>query len=257
MTLTKYVKPALAVVCFVALGGVWYWFEHRSHPEVKETPGTALVIVTKSTNACFSDMVRGTGYIVRERDAHAWCLVWNDATKSWEDFDTTPPSWVAIEGDRSSAIGEWFSDLRSWLGFQFAKFRWGQAHFQQYILWSLVPVLIVLLYYIIFRGRGRRSRAVGKNKAAVPVNWPGLDSEFYQLEKKLAARGVPRQTGEPLSEWLERALAEPAVASLRPLLRELLRLHYRHRFDPAGLDESERAALADKAKAALAELAQK
>ena len=69
MTLTKYVKPALAVVCFVALGGAWYWFEHRSHPEVKETPGTALVIVTKSTNACFSDMVRGTGYIVPRREA--------------------------------------------------------------------------------------------------------------------------------------------------------------------------------------------
>src|ERR1700692_4654639 len=69
MTLTEYVKPALAVVFFAALGGVWYWFEHRSHPEVKETPGTALVIVTKSTNACFSDMVRGTGYIVPRREA--------------------------------------------------------------------------------------------------------------------------------------------------------------------------------------------
>ena len=69
MTLTEYVKPALAVVFFAALGGVWYWFEHRSHPEVKETPGTALVVVTKSTNACFSDMVRGTGYVVPRREA--------------------------------------------------------------------------------------------------------------------------------------------------------------------------------------------
>src|ERR1700688_2368574 len=69
MTLTEYVKPALAVVVFAALGGVWYWFEHRSHPEVKETPGTALVVVTKSTNACFSDMVRGTGYVVPRREA--------------------------------------------------------------------------------------------------------------------------------------------------------------------------------------------
>ena len=75
--------------------------------------------------------------------------------------------------------------------------------------------------------------------------------------QELAARGVPRQTGEPLSEWLERALAEPAVATLRPLLLELLRLHYRHRFDPPGLDEAERKALAEKAKSALAELAQK
>jgi multidrug efflux pump subunit AcrA (membrane-fusion protein) len=69
MMLSEYFKPALAVVCFVALGGGWYWFEHRSHPEEKETPSNALVIVTKSTNACFSDVVRGTGYMVPRREA--------------------------------------------------------------------------------------------------------------------------------------------------------------------------------------------
>jgi len=69
MTLSEYLKPALAVTCFAALGGAWYWFEHRSHPEEKETPGTALVIVTKSTNACFSDLVRVTGFVVPRREA--------------------------------------------------------------------------------------------------------------------------------------------------------------------------------------------
>ena len=69
MTLTEYLKPALAVAFFVVLGGTWYWFEHRSHPEEKETPGTALVIVTKSTNACFSDLVRVTGFVVPRREA--------------------------------------------------------------------------------------------------------------------------------------------------------------------------------------------
>jgi multidrug efflux pump subunit AcrA (membrane-fusion protein) len=69
MTLSEYLKPALVVVCFAVLGGAWYWFEHRSHPEEKETPGTALVIVTKSTNACFSDLVRVTGFVVPRREA--------------------------------------------------------------------------------------------------------------------------------------------------------------------------------------------
>jgi multidrug efflux pump subunit AcrA (membrane-fusion protein) len=69
MMLSKYAKPALAVVCFAALGAVWYWFEHRSRVVENETPGAALVVVTKSTNACFSDMVRGTGYIVPRREA--------------------------------------------------------------------------------------------------------------------------------------------------------------------------------------------
>ena len=43
---------------------------------------------------------------------------------------------------------------------------------------------------------------------------------------------MPRQTGEPLADWLERTLAEPALADLRAPLREMLRLHYQHRFDP-------------------------
>ena len=69
MTLSEYLKPALAVVVLTALGGGWYWFEHRPHTEAKETPANALVVVTKATNACFSDMVRGTGYVVPRREA--------------------------------------------------------------------------------------------------------------------------------------------------------------------------------------------
>jgi multidrug efflux pump subunit AcrA (membrane-fusion protein) len=69
MNLSEYLKPALGVAFFAVLGVGYYWFEHRSRPEAKETPSQALVIVTKSTNACFSDMVRVTGFIVPRREA--------------------------------------------------------------------------------------------------------------------------------------------------------------------------------------------
>src|SRR5579859_5814270 len=69
MMLSRYLKPALAAVVFAVLGGLWYWFEHRSHPEEKETTSKALVIVAKSTNACFSDLVRVTGFVVPRREA--------------------------------------------------------------------------------------------------------------------------------------------------------------------------------------------
>ena len=69
MMLSEYFKPAIAVVAVIALGGGWYWFEHRPRAEDKDTPSNALVIVTKSTNACFSDMVRVTGFIVPRREA--------------------------------------------------------------------------------------------------------------------------------------------------------------------------------------------
>jgi multidrug efflux pump subunit AcrA (membrane-fusion protein) len=69
MTLTEYLKPALAVLGICVLGGGYYWFEHRARPEEKETPGQALVVVAKSTNACFSDLVRVTGFVVPRREA--------------------------------------------------------------------------------------------------------------------------------------------------------------------------------------------
>jgi multidrug efflux pump subunit AcrA (membrane-fusion protein) len=69
MMLSQYLKPALGVMVAAALVGGWYWFEHRSRPEEKDTPSNALVIVTKATNACFSDLVRVTGFIVPRREA--------------------------------------------------------------------------------------------------------------------------------------------------------------------------------------------
>jgi len=69
MMLSDYLRPALGVVVVAALAGGYYWIEHRSRAEEKETPGNALVIVTKSTNACFSDMVRVTGFVVPRREA--------------------------------------------------------------------------------------------------------------------------------------------------------------------------------------------
>ena len=69
MKLSEYLNPALAVIAVVALGAGYYWFDLRSPPEPKETPNQALVIVTKSTNACFSDLVRVTGFVVPRREA--------------------------------------------------------------------------------------------------------------------------------------------------------------------------------------------
>jgi multidrug efflux pump subunit AcrA (membrane-fusion protein) len=69
MMLSDNLKPALAVAIFAILGVAWYWFEHRSHSQETDTPSSALVVVTKSTNACFSDLVRVTGFVVPRREA--------------------------------------------------------------------------------------------------------------------------------------------------------------------------------------------
>jgi hypothetical protein len=195
----------------------------------------------------------GRKYVVRQRDAHAWCLVWNPITGTWQDFDTTPATWVAAESNRASPM-QFLSDCWSGVVFEFAKFRWGQTHLRQYFLWVLAPILALLLYQIIFRRR-RRRQAGSQEAPGAMANWPGLDSEFYQIERRLAARGAPRQPSEPLSAWFLRASADPALAELRGRVQELLRLHYRYRFDPQGLTGDERDALRREADGCLARLA--
>src|SRR5438105_6218672 len=67
--LTEYIKPVLGALFCIALLGGYYWWEHRPHREKPETTGQALVVVAKTVNACFSDMVRVTGFIVAKREA--------------------------------------------------------------------------------------------------------------------------------------------------------------------------------------------
>ena len=195
----------------------------------------------------------GGKYVVRQRDAHAWCLVWNENSGIWQDFDTTPALWVKAEADRASPL-QFLSDGWSRLVFEFAKFRWGQTHLRQYFLWALAPVLALLLCQIIFRSR-RRRHIPGPEEPGAATLWPGLDSEFYQIEKKLAERGAQRRPSEPLSAWLLRAGADPAMADMRSRLQELLNLHYRYRFDPQGLNQTDREALRRDASGCLAKLA--
>jgi multidrug efflux pump subunit AcrA (membrane-fusion protein) len=69
MMLSAYLKPALGTIVVVALGAGYYWIEHRPRAEEKVVPNSALVIVAKSVSACFSDMVRVTGFVVPRREA--------------------------------------------------------------------------------------------------------------------------------------------------------------------------------------------
>jgi len=179
----------------------------------------------------------GESYVVRQRDAHAWCLVWDERRHAWRDFDPTPASWVSQEAEQVSMLQR-LSDLGTRVSFDISKFRWGQTHLRQYLLWTLVPVLAVLFYQIVVRRPRRRSGR--KRGAAGSEMWPGLDSEFYELEEKLAGHGLARAQSETLGDWLERIGKEPELISLRAPLRQALNLHCRYRFDPQGLNSMQR-----------------
>lgn len=194
----------------------------------------------------------GNHYVVRQRDAHAWCLVWNQDSATWEDFDTTPASWIEEESKRASMF-QWLSDGWSRIKFEIAKVRWGQTNLRRYLLSALIPVLGFLLYRIVFSRRQRRRQKSGAGTARHEP-WPGLDSEFYLVERKLEDMGFERRAGEPVTRWLERITEAGETAGLRDVLRTLSRQHYRLRFDPLGLSAERRNALREQVRSCLTDL---
>src|SRR5689334_25433254 len=69
MKLPPSLKPAVGAVVFVALVAAYYWYEHRPHAAHEEPRMQAQVVVTKAVKACFSDLVRVTGFVVPRREA--------------------------------------------------------------------------------------------------------------------------------------------------------------------------------------------
>ncbi|PAW81931.1 MAG: hypothetical protein B9S33_15820 [Pedosphaera sp. Tous-C6FEB] len=179
-------------------------------------------------------------FLVRERHAHAWCIYWNDAAKAWVDLDTTPSDWAQADEERSS-FWEPLSDSWSRWWFAFSKWRWygGVGEWQNYLLVALVSLIGILAWRVFARQRRRRKAEVGLVDVWLPR--PGLDSEFYRIELRLAELGFGRRDGEGLADWLAR-IQPLAKLELTPLPR-LLELHYRLRFDPLGLSLAEREAL--------------
>ncbi len=189
-------------------------------------------------------------YVVRARHAHAWCLYYDRATGRWRELDTTPGGWIDRENERRSLF-EPVGDLFAWGWFQISKLRWGLGGLRRYIFYAVVVVLALVVARFIQQKRGRRRpRAVGAADAGGLR--AGLDSEFYQVERRLAARGWERRTSESVLDWLARI--RPHVEVDEGEMRGVIDLHYRLRFDPKGLSREERARLRERVAALLAGL---
>lgn len=172
-------------------------------------------------------------WIVRERHSHAWtrALV-NDR---WVDVDSTPAAWFEAENALAPAW-QTIADFFRWAGFRWTTRDGSET---RVLAWSVVALAFVILVWKLV-SEGGLVRLASRGGPAAPVR-PGSDSEFYAIESMLTAR-APRRSGESLLEWLPRA-SESLMPTARAELEQLAILHYRYRFDPAGLDAKARVAL--------------
>ena len=184
-------------------------------------------------------------YIVRDRHAHAWAIA--QVGGRWIEVDTTPADWAEAERaaqSRWDGLKEWWNNL----SFSFLEWRWlGERGIFRLAAPWLIGVMVAFLAWRVF---GRKMRGQTKKDRGEP--WPGSDSEFYLLERKLERAGLARALAETPARWAKRV--ETEAPELGAALRNIVHLHYRYRFDPAGLGGGERDELRRLVRRCLAEL---
>jgi protein-glutamine gamma-glutamyltransferase len=188
-------------------------------------------------------------YIVRSRNAHAWAMAYINGT--WQAVDTTPPDWTTQEDAGASPL-QMLSDLWSFLLFQLS------SAVQQLTLGKIsmgVAIAFVLFFWLWkWRRKFRRVRRPNadrrssqsplsnlSNSISQPIR-AGIDSEFYQVEQRLRDLNLQRISPESLQQWMQRLqkyLATPQIETLQ----QIAKLHYRYRFDPQGIEPTDREAL--------------
>lgn len=181
-------------------------------------------------------------YVVRARHAHAWASAWVNG--AWVDVDTTPSNWASVEAEGAS----WWSpvsDLWSWTSFRLSRLAAGaRDEATTAALWTGIALLLgAWLGWRLYLQR--RMLVIGGGRPALksgagPV---GGDSEFFLVERALARLGLPREPGETVMAWLSRIASRLPAGMGGTELDALAELHYRYRFDPAGLTRVERAQL--------------
>jgi len=173
---------------------------------------------------------------------------------AWIDIDTTPSIWASVEAQEASSWAP-LSDLWSWTRFRLSRLAASaRDESTAAALWTGIAALLsAWLAWRLYRQRrllviGARERPVEQGGSG-PA---GGDSEFFLVERALARDGLPREPGEPVMAWLARIASRLPRDMGTAELTELAQLHYRYRFDPAGLGRTDRDRLRTSAQSWLA-----
>lgn len=188
-------------------------------------------------------------YIVRVRHAHAWARAYVNGR--WMDVDTTPSTWVHAERQEAASWWSPAADLWSWLRFRLSQL--GGARDEERTTSIVIGVALLIGLWFGWRlYRQRQLMTFGKRGASDGVqaaSAQGADSELYQIERELDRIGLGRAAAETVMAWLARIDAKLPAGYRGSELREIAGLHYRYRFDPAGLPARERELLRERSLA--------
>lgn len=176
-------------------------------------------------------------FIVRAKNAHAWTLVYING--GWQEFDTTPSQWTTIENANTPKL-RLITDLWSFLWFKISLFLPKIQNIKALKYWWILIIILVLLWLFnnkkiaILKIKKISQKSITKSQKDQPV------SDFYLIEKSLNDLGFIRGSSESLKTWIERLKRELPTADFCDDLTLIIELYYGDRFDPQGLQESEK-----------------
>lgn len=172
-------------------------------------------------------------YIIRERDAHAWCQYYSSSQNKWFNLDTTPADWK--EQDKSFAsrfepLGDFINNAQ----FHASRIFWIWVRKVQEFDVLMGGLLVIFFGFLIFRIM--RHQKQSRTKLTHNSNYEkwqkmGMDSAFFTIISQLEKMGYHRADGETLIHWITHRI--PNNENLLALAQQ----HNQYRFDPAGFPE--------------------
>ncbi len=188
-------------------------------------------------------------FIVRQRDAHAWTLVYING--KWQNFDTTPSTWVDYENEKNEKTP--IVDFLSACKFTIEKWRseLTKDEIARLTGWVLIPLGLFLIFRLRSRDKIRRVKTETKKskKNNLPVN-QGL----YLIEEKLGKHGYTRYQWETFAMWFERIKKSEIVSPDSTDINAIITLHYNQRYGNVKITEADKDIIESKTKKVVANL---
>jgi transglutaminase-like putative cysteine protease len=173
--------------------------------------------------------------IVRQRDAHAWVKVFING--HWQNFDTTPPSFLIEDSNRvqSSLV----RDSLSFLGFKLLQLKneTGAKLMKKYGFWLTLPLGLIIFFRLRNSNKIKRIRMPANTERH--RNQKDNDLSFFAIENVLSKKGFPRREYETYFAWLKRIEHHFNNKQIKTALQTLLQLHNKRQFSKSGLSKNE------------------
>ena len=173
--------------------------------------------------------------IIRQKDAHAWVKVFING--QWQNFDTTPPSFLITDSQqiKSSLI----KDLLSFVGFKLSQLRHetGAKLMEKYGFWLTLPLGLILFFRLRNSNKIKRIRMPANTERH--RNQKNNDLSFFAIENVLSKKGFPRREYETYFAWLKRIEHHFNNKQIKTALQTLLQLHNKRQFSKSGLSRNE------------------